>query len=169
MSTELLDLTASRIPVREFKNPPPWCTVTMLTPPVSREWASAMHAPPISWREAVNCTPALMSALVMWKLPLPTTPNTWPAPAIAKVLPTASATEIRSPTRASFPIDVDHVGIHHCMGLGGRKPCIHWEKRLFNRLKRHRKKHRRSRPCPHRVPKIGRASCRERVRISRVR
>src|SRR5690606_27249370 len=55
-----------------------------------------MHAAPISWRAAVNGTPASISAFVTWKLLLPTTPKTCDAPSSAIVRPTASAIVIRS-------------------------------------------------------------------------
>src|SRR5699024_402944 len=55
-----------------------------------------MQEAPISCLVAVKVTPALMRALVMKKLPLPTTPKTWRAPAVARVRPIASATVVRS-------------------------------------------------------------------------
>src|SRR5690606_36782043 len=51
-----------------------------------------------------NGTPAATSAFVMWKLPLPTTPNTCAAPAAAIARPIATATVTVSDTIAHlFP------------------------------------------------------------------
>src|ERR671914_2882102 len=51
-----------------------------------------MVAAPPSCRAATNLAPCAMSALVTWKLPLPTTPNTVSTPRRASSAPTASAT-----------------------------------------------------------------------------
>src|SRR5215210_7221127 len=53
-----------------------------------------MMAAPASCRVATNRAPAPTSALVTWKLPLPTTPNTWSRPRPASSRPIASATRI---------------------------------------------------------------------------
>src|SRR6059058_1442716 len=54
-----------------------------------------MTAAPPSCRAATNRTPAAVSALVTWKLPLPTRPKARSAPSPARTRPTASATRIR--------------------------------------------------------------------------
>src|SRR5579862_5101092 len=54
--------------------------------------------------------PCAVSALVTWKLPLPTTPKTVRTPASASALPTASATVTRAAMSAS----------HECQHAGGR-------------------------------------------------
>src|SRR5919197_2009262 len=51
-----------------------------------------MVAAPPSCRAATNVAPCATSALVTWKLPLPTTPNTLSTPSPASSAPTASAT-----------------------------------------------------------------------------
>src|ERR671927_1122387 len=51
-----------------------------------------MVAAPPSCRAATNLAPCATSALVTWKLPLPTTPNTVSTPSRASSVPMASAT-----------------------------------------------------------------------------
>ncbi len=85
-------LAASAIPVMVLVRPQPWCTLTAATVPLIREYASAMVTAPPSCRAAVKVAPASTSALVTWKLPEPTTPNTCSTPAPASAPPTACAT-----------------------------------------------------------------------------
>ena len=75
-------------------------------------------------------TPAARSALVTWKLPLPTTPNACPTPSSASARPTSSATsgiepsrldQGQYPRRAPGPVDDrQRTGDHH--RPGGRQP-----------------------------------------------
>src|SRR5258705_6411618 len=53
-----------------------------------------MQAAPPSWRAATNRAPRAIRALVTWKLPLPTTPNTVSAPRPVSTAPAASLTSI---------------------------------------------------------------------------
>src|SRR5919197_2914719 len=53
-----------------------------------------MVAAPHSCLVATKRAPPAISALVTWKLPLPTTPKTVSTPSEARALPTASATSI---------------------------------------------------------------------------
>src|SRR2546421_2403493 len=62
-----------------------------------------MTAAPPSCRAATNRTPAAVSALVTWKLPLPTRPKARSAPRSASTRPTASATRIASPDEREYP------------------------------------------------------------------
>src|ERR1700747_2973865 len=55
-----------------------------------------MPAAPPSCRAATNRAPPAMRALVTWKLPLPTTPNTVVAPRRVRTVPTASLTRIQA-------------------------------------------------------------------------
>src|SRR5712691_8542973 len=64
--------------------------------PVILAHPSAMHAAPPSCRAATYRAPWLIRALVTWKLPLPTTPNTVSTPSPARVAATASVTRIGS-------------------------------------------------------------------------
>src|SRR5262245_1095265 len=58
-----------------------------------------MQAAPPSWRAATKRAPWSIRALVTWKLPLPTTPNTISAPRPVSTAPAASLTSI-SPARS---------------------------------------------------------------------
>src|SRR5215831_14343896 len=87
-------LAASVMPVSALVSPGPWCTLKIPTRPVSRAQASAAQAAPHSWRVATKVAPFAMRALVTWKLPLPTRPNTVSAPSPARVAPTASLTSM---------------------------------------------------------------------------
>src|SRR5688572_22839759 len=69
-----------------------------------------MMAAPASCRVATNRAPAPTSALVTWKLPLPTTPKTWSSPRRASSRPIASA------TRTVLFLSTGLVG-----GAGGRR------------------------------------------------
>src|SRR5437763_6466760 len=62
-----------------------------------------MTAAPPSCRAATNRTPAAVSALVTWKLPLPTRPKARSAPRSASTRPTASATRIALPDEREYP------------------------------------------------------------------
>ena len=102
---------ASVIPVTALVSPGPWCTDKTVTNPLVRAKASAMLAAPPSCRAATNGTPAARRALVMAKLPLPTTPNACPTPSCASVRPTSSETRIsasgcstNATTRAGLPV-----------------------------------------------------------------
>src|SRR5512138_507675 len=59
-----------------------------------------MLAAPPSCAAGTKRAPAAISALVTWKLPLPTTPNTQPTPWAASARPTTSATLV--PVRVSL-------------------------------------------------------------------
>src|SRR5215468_6228782 len=59
-----------------------------------------MQAAPPSWRAATNRAPRAISALVTWKLPLPTTPNTVLAPRSVSTAPAASLTSIVAAAQA---------------------------------------------------------------------
>src|SRR5947209_6290920 len=62
-----------------------------------------MTAAPPSCRAATNRTPAAVSALVTWKLPLPTRPKARSTPSPARTRPTASATRTGSPDEREYP------------------------------------------------------------------
>src|SRR5215471_13317262 len=62
-----------------------------------------MTAAPPSCRAATNGTPAAVSALVTWKLPLPTRPKTRSTPSPARTRPTASATRTGLPDEGQYP------------------------------------------------------------------
>ena len=85
-------LAASVMPVVALVSPGPWCTDRIPGRPVPRAQASAAHAAPHSCLAATNRAPLAIRALVTWKLPLPTSPNTVSAPSPARVAPTASLT-----------------------------------------------------------------------------
>ncbi len=89
-------LAASVMPVTALVSPGPWCTLSRPVRPAVRAHPSAMQAAPPSCRAAMYRAPWLIRALVRWKLPLPTTPNTVSAPSPASVAATASVTRIRS-------------------------------------------------------------------------
>src|SRR6478735_4093081 len=61
-----------------------------------------MQAAPPSWRAATNRAPRAIRALVTWKLPLPTTPNTVSAPRPVSTAPTASLTSIAAARSGPF-------------------------------------------------------------------
>ncbi len=87
-------LAASVMPVIALVSPGPWCTLSRPVRPAVRAQPSAMLAAPPSCRAAMYRAPWLTRALVTWKLPLPTTPNTVSAPSPARVAATASVTRI---------------------------------------------------------------------------
>src|SRR5580704_16352306 len=97
-------LAASVMPVTALVSPGPWCTLSRPVRPAVRAHPSAMAAAPPSCRAATYRAPWLIRALVMWKLPLPTTPNTVSAPSPAKVAATASVTRIRSGEPGRLPV-----------------------------------------------------------------
>src|ERR1700734_1942241 len=96
-------LAASVMPVTALVRPGPWCTLSRPVRPAVRAHPSAMAAAPPSCRAAMYRAPWLIRALVRWKLPLPTTPNTVSAPSPASVAATASVTRIRSSTPGRAP------------------------------------------------------------------
>ena len=84
---------ASVTPVSALVTPGPWCTVSAVNRPETRAKPSAMLAAPPSCAAATYRAPAATIALVTWKLPLPTTPNTWSMPCVpTSSRPTRSAT-----------------------------------------------------------------------------
>src|SRR5207245_9217403 len=64
--------------------------------PEARAYASAIVTAPVSCRAATNRAPLAWSALVRWKLPLPTNPKKSVTPSWATARPRASATRIRA-------------------------------------------------------------------------
>src|SRR6266545_294380 len=69
-----------------------------------------MVAAPHSCLVATKRAPPAISALVTWKLPLPTTPKTVSMPSRARALPTASATSMRPPGGRSALDQGEHAG-----------------------------------------------------------
>ena len=94
---------ASVIPVSALVRPGPWCSESTPGRPAVLAQPSAMLAAPHSCRAAMNRAPLAISALVTWKLPLPTTPNTVSVPSSARAAPTASLTSIRNARPGRWP------------------------------------------------------------------
>ena len=131
-----------------------------------------MLAAPPSWAAATNRAPAATSALVTWKLPLPTTPKTWSTPCAASARPdhlgdvhrAVSARQRQHPARAAGavhdrqrPGDDDRAGRRQrgqVLQLGQAELAVPEQERVARerRVERVRQRRRRCRPSPRRRP-----------------